>query len=71
MDLVEGSTASKTVEKLTSSVSLGGARYVEALATPRVMDHNGKEKNEENIWMMVKTWTNCNFIREPLVMSWP
>jgi hypothetical protein len=23
------------------------------------------------LWMMVKTWTNLNLIREPLRMSWP
>jgi hypothetical protein len=71
---VEGSTTSKTEEKPTSIVSVRRAGYVGAQATPRVMDlmaHPGKERNEENIWMMVRTWTSWNLTREPLGTSWP
>jgi hypothetical protein len=71
LDLVKGSAPSKTEEKPTSSISIRRARYVGALATPGVMAHCGKEKNEENLWMIVRTWTNWNLIRDPLGMSWP
>jgi hypothetical protein len=30
------------------------------------MSHRGKEKNEENFWIMVRTWTNWNLLRELL-----
>jgi hypothetical protein len=33
------------------------------------MPHRGKEKNEENLWMMVRTWTDWNPIRELLGVS--
>jgi hypothetical protein len=33
------------------------------------MPHRGKEKNEENLWMMVRIWTDWNLIREPLGTS--
>jgi hypothetical protein len=29
------------------------------------------KRNEENLWIMVKIWTNWNLIREPLGMIWP
>jgi hypothetical protein len=36
------------------------------------MAHRGKEKKEaENLWMMVRTWTNWNLVRELLWTSWP
>jgi hypothetical protein len=37
-----------------------------------IMAHRRKEKKrEENVWMMVITWTNWNLIRELLGTSWP
>jgi hypothetical protein len=30
-----------------------------------------ERENKENLWIMVRTWTNWNLIREPLWMSWP
>jgi hypothetical protein len=29
------------------------------------------KKHEKNLWIMVRTWTNWNLIREPLGRSWP
>jgi hypothetical protein len=41
-----------------------------APATPGVMAHRGKEKKkEENLWMMVRTWTGWHLIRELLGTS--
>jgi hypothetical protein len=31
----------------------------------------GKRKNDENLWMIVRTWTNWNLIREPLGTNCP
>jgi hypothetical protein len=45
-------------------------RDVGAAVTQAVMVHRGK-KNEEIFWIMVKTWTNWNLIRELHRMSWP
>jgi hypothetical protein len=33
------------------------------------MPHLGKEKNDENLWMMMRTWTDWKPIREPLGAS--
>jgi hypothetical protein len=44
---------------------------VGAAAAPGVMAHPWKEKIEENLWMMVRTWTNWNLRRELLWTSWP
>jgi hypothetical protein len=33
------------------------------------MLHHGKEKNDENFWMLVRTWTDSHPIREPLGAS--
>jgi hypothetical protein len=58
-------------EKPTSSVNVRRARDVRAPATPGVLAHRGKEKNGETLWMMVRTWTNWNLIREPFGKRWP
>jgi hypothetical protein len=72
LGIVEGSAPSKTEEKPTSSVSVRRAGYVGAPDTPGViMAHHGKEKKEENLWMMVRTLTNWYIIRESSGMSWP
>jgi hypothetical protein len=59
-------------EKLTRSISVRRARKVGALATwdsfsPPLEE---KEKNEENLWMMVITWTTWNLIREMIGKTW-
>jgi hypothetical protein len=46
--------------KLANSVSVRRAGYVGILATLVVMAHRGIQKGEENLWMMVRTWTNWN-----------
>jgi hypothetical protein len=53
LGILEGLAPSKTEEKPTSSISVRRAGYVGAPATPGVMARRGKEKNEENLWMMV------------------
>jgi hypothetical protein len=65
---VEGSAPSEAEKEAAHGVR---ARDVVAPATPGVMAHHGKEKNVENLWMVVRTWTNWNLIREPLRMNWP
>jgi hypothetical protein len=55
---MEGSVPSKTEEKPTSCVSVRRDGYVGAPATPEVTAHLGKEKNQENLRMMVRTWTS-------------
>jgi hypothetical protein len=45
-----------------------GAGNVETPATPGVMPHYGKER-KKSLWMMVRTWTDWNPIREPLGAS--
>jgi hypothetical protein len=40
------------------------------LATPEVRAHRGKEKDEENLWI-VRTWTDWNLTRELLGTSCP
>jgi hypothetical protein len=58
--------------KSTSSVSV---RRVGNVGAPATRDSYSlplgrkREKNEENLWMMVITRTNWNFIREPLGTS--
>jgi hypothetical protein len=73
LDLVEGSTPSEAEEKPTSSISIRRARKVGAPATRDSFSPllEKREKNEENLWMMVITWTNWNLIRELLRTSWP
>jgi hypothetical protein len=70
LNIVEGLTPSKTEEKPTSNVSVRRAGYVGEPATPGVMTHRRKEKNEEKLWMFLRTWTKWNLIREPLGTSW-
>jgi hypothetical protein len=65
-DLAEGSAPSEAKKQAAHEVS---DRNVGAPATPGVMAHRGKEKNEENLWMMVRTSTNWNLIRELLGTS--
>jgi hypothetical protein len=58
---VEGSAPSEAGKKGIR------ARDVGAPATLGVMVQHGKE----NLWIMVRNWTNWNIIRELLGMSWP
>jgi hypothetical protein len=51
---VEGSAPSEAEKEAAHGIRAGD---VEAQATPGVMAHHGKEKNEENLWIMVRTWT--------------
>jgi hypothetical protein len=37
--------------------------------TPLVKPHRENEKNEELLWIMVRTWTDWNPSREPLETS--
>jgi hypothetical protein len=32
---------------------------------------NASVRGEKDLWIMVRTWANWNFIREPLGTSWP
>jgi hypothetical protein len=68
---VEESAPSKTEEETSSSVRVRRAGYVGAPATQELRSTVGKRKKEENVWMMVRTWTNWNLIREPFGTSWP
>jgi hypothetical protein len=40
-----------------------------APATARIMPHRETEENEEKLWMMVRTCTDWNPIKEPLGAS--
>jgi hypothetical protein len=60
LDIVEGSALSETDEEPVHVFSVRGAGNVGAPATPGVVPHRGKEKNEENLWMMVRSWTDWN-----------
>lgn len=66
LDIVDGSTPSKKEKEMAHRAGAGNA---EALAAPGVMPHHGKEKNEENLWMMVRTYTDRNHIKELLGAS--
>jgi hypothetical protein len=66
LDIVDGSTPSETEKE---AAHRAGAGNVKAPAIPGVMPHRGKKKNEENLWMMVRTWTDSHPIREPLGTS--
>jgi hypothetical protein len=57
MDIVEGSSPSEAEKEAPHRVRTGD---VGALATPGVMAHHGKEKNKENLWMLVRTCINWN-----------
>jgi hypothetical protein len=60
---------SKTEEKPTSSFRVIRAGCVGARAILELWPSVGKrKKKEENVWMMVRTWTNWNLIRELLGM---
>jgi hypothetical protein len=54
---VERLAPSKTEEKCASSIRVRRAGYAGAPGTPGVMALCGKEKKEENLWIMVRTWT--------------
>jgi hypothetical protein len=60
---VEGLTPSETE---IEAAQRAGAGHGEAAATPGVMPHRGKERNEDNLWMMERTWTDSHPTREPL-----
>jgi hypothetical protein len=60
LNIMEGSTPSKT-EKVPAHKA--GAGNVEAPATPGVMPPRGNERKKK-LWMMVRTWTDWNPIRE-------
>jgi hypothetical protein len=60
---VEGSAPSETDEEPTCIIGIRRAGNVGASVTPGVMPHRGKQKNEENLWIMVRTWTDRNPLR--------
>jgi hypothetical protein len=66
LDIVEGPAPSEAVKEATHGVRAGD---VAAPTTPGVTAHRGKEKNEENFWMMVRSWTGSQLIRELLGTS--
>lgn len=69
LDIVDGSAPSETDEESICVFSIRRTGNVGAPATAGVMPHHGKEKNEETLRMMVRSWTDWNPIREPLGTS--
>jgi hypothetical protein len=63
---MEGSTPSEMEKEIAHTARAGN---IGTPAAPGVMPHRGEGENEENLWMMVRTWTNWNPIREPLAAS--
>jgi hypothetical protein len=81
LELVESSAPSEAEKEAAHGVRAG---YVGAPATPGVMaphcwrEGGGRERervkrkdNEENLWIMMKTWINWRLNSEPLGTSWP
>jgi hypothetical protein len=64
MDLVERSAPSEMKKEIVHGV---GARNVGAQTT----QDNFALPFGKKLWMMLRTWTNTNHIRESLRMSWP
>jgi hypothetical protein len=67
LDVVEGSTPSETEEE-PSNVSVRVAKKCGHSPLGIILPCCLEEKN---LWMMVRTWTNWNLIRELLGMSRP
>jgi hypothetical protein len=55
LDTVEGSASSEVEKEAAHRVRAGD---VGAPASLGVMIHHGKVKKKENLWMIVRTWTN-------------
>jgi hypothetical protein len=67
LDLVEESAPSEDEKESAHGIRAGN---VGAPATPGIMDPTVGREEEENLWIMVRTWTNRNLIRKLLGTSW-